>query len=234
MQEPRRRCEPFGPRRRGLRPAKIDGRPDGGPADGPAALSLLRDPDRLFTALEACTLSEEAARLPRMSWDDLVTARAAVDSEGWSRPLRVATARALRPSDPDTDTPQAADRSAGGAAPDELPGLDGILDAFDRGLLWPTIADRFPRPPQAGRLTGVSARNFVRPKIFDALAGMVQLHLTAAGETTPDIAWAGRPGVTLPDVWEEHLDDALDAAVADTPDTAPLRALLARTRPTPA
>ncbi|WP_406840442.1 hypothetical protein ACICHK_37515 [Streptomyces sp. AHU1] len=38
--------------------------------------------------------------------------------------------------------------------------------------------------------------------------------------------FAARPGLALPQEWEEGLDDALDAAVADTPDTAPLRALL--------
>ncbi|MEV4561009.1 hypothetical protein AB0K51_28985 [Kitasatospora sp. NPDC049285] len=39
--------------------------------------------------------------------------------------------------------------------------------------------------------------------------------------------WSGQPGLALPDAWEHGMDDALDAAVADTPDTEPLRALLA-------
>ncbi|MGW5658720.1 hypothetical protein ACWEWG_01265 [Streptomyces sp. NPDC003758] len=36
-------------------------------------------------------------------------------------------------------------------------------------------------------------------------------------------------GLALPEDWEKAMDDAVDAAVADTPDTAPLRALLAGT-----
>ncbi|MFD9319411.1 hypothetical protein ACFWDQ_17265 [Streptomyces sp. NPDC060053] len=41
--------------------------------------------------------------------------------------------------------------------------------------------------------------------------------------------WAGQPGLALPEAWEKDMDGALDAAVADTPDTAPLHALLAGT-----
>jgi len=112
----------------------------------------------------------------------------------------------------------------------ELPGLEEVLDTFDRGLLWMEVADRIPKPPQAARLTGLSARNFIRPKVFDGLAGMIHLRLAAAGQATPDIAWSGQPGLALPAVWEKGMDDALDAAIADTPDTAPLRTLLAGTQ----
>ncbi|MFD9004190.1 hypothetical protein ACFV0T_25065 [Streptomyces sp. NPDC059582] len=84
--------------------------------------------------------------------------------------------------------------------------LDGILLPIDR------IADRSNSP--------------VRPRIFDGLAGMVHLRLAEAGHATPDIAWSGQPGLVLPEAWEKGMDDALDAAVADTPDTTPLRALL--------
>ncbi|WUT08507.1 M48 family metalloprotease [Streptomyces sp. NBC_00704] len=206
-----------------------DGRTDGS-AEEPAALTLLRDPGRVFAALEARTLTREAMGLPRMSWDDLVMARAVADAEGWSRPLRLAVARSLRsaghPSEgtaPVVRRDASATRTAGDA---ELPGLEDVLDAFDRGLLWTEITDRIPKPAQAARLTGASARNFVRPTVFDGLAGMVHLRLAATGQVAPDIAWSGQPGLTLPEVWERDMDDALDAAVADTPDTAPLRALL--------
>lgn len=208
-----------------------DGRTDGS-ADEPAALTLLRDPDRVFAALEARTLTHEATRLPRMSWDDLVMARAVADAEGWSRPLRLAVARALRSAAHISDGSAPARRDApgtetGGDA--ELPGLEDVLDAFDRGLLWTEITDRIPKPAQAARLTGTSARNFIRPRVFDGLAGMIHLRLAATGQAAPDIAWSGQPGLTLPEAWERDMDDALDAAVADTPDTAPLRALLAAT-----
>src|SRR6185437_10008303 len=99
------------------------------------------------------------------------------------------------------------------AADGGLPGLAEVLDAFDRGLLWMAVADRMPKPPQAARLTGPSARNFIRPRVFDGLAGMVHLQLAAEGLVTPDIAWSGRPGLALPELWEREMDDALDAAV---------------------
>ncbi|MFD8737820.1 M48 family metallopeptidase [Streptomyces sp. NPDC059618] len=197
-----------------------DGRPDGA-TDEPTALTLLRDPDGVFAALEAHTLSQEAARLPRMSWDDLVMGRAIADAEEWSLPLRVAVARALHASTQEEGS------TAGKVTADaELPALEGILDAFDRGLLWTAVADRMPKPHQAARLTGASARNFIRPRVFDGLAGMVHLRLTESGHAKPDIAWSGQPGLILPESWEKGMDDAIDAAVADTPDTAPLRALL--------
>ncbi|WP_406439953.1 M48 family metallopeptidase [Streptomyces sp. NBC_00631] len=199
------------------------------PANGSAALTLLHDTDRVFAALEERTLSQEAAHLRRTSWDDLAMARAVADAEGWSRPLRIAVARALRSSAQGAEGTVTArrDATAEEVANDLLPDLEEILDAFDRGLLWTDIADRMPKPHQASRLVGPSARNFIRPKIFDGLAGMVHLHLAESGHATPDIAWSGQPGLFLPESWEKGMDDAIDAAVADTPDTTPLRALLA-------
>lgn len=202
--------------------------PADGSADAPTALTLLREPGQVFAALEAHTLLHEATRVRRMSWDDLVMARALLDAEGWSRPLRLAVARALRSEVQGADATVPVHLDAPAEKEDaKLPGLEEVLDAFDRGLLWMAVADRIPKPPQAARLVGPSARNFIRPKVFDGLAGMVHLRLADAGHATPDIAWSGRPGLALPEEWEQTMDDALDAAVADTPDTAPLRALLA-------
>ncbi|MER6333891.1 M48 family metallopeptidase [Streptomyces sp. NPDC001034] len=200
----------------------------GGSADAPTSITLLRGPGQVFAVLDTRTLPHEATRLRRMSWDDLVMARALLDAEGWSRPLRLAVARTLRSkaqgSDPTAPALLGAPAENDDAA---LPGLEEVLDAFDRGLLWTAIAERMPKPSQAARLVGPSARNFIRPKVFDGLAGMVHLRLARAGLATPDIAWSGRPGLALPEEWEKAMDDALDAAVADTPDTVPLRALLA-------
>jgi len=208
----------------------VDDRPSGS-ADGHAALTLLRNTDRVFTSLEERTLSKEARLLRRRSWDDLVMARAVEDADDWSRPLRVAAARALRSSTQGAEgtVPVRRGATAEEAANDLLPGLEEILDAIDRGLLWTAVADRMPKPHQASRLTGSSARNFIRPKIFDGLAGLVHLRLVESGHAGPDIAWSGQPGLSLPESWEKGMDDAIDAAVADTPDTAPLRALLTGT-----
>ncbi|WP_448316644.1 M48 family metalloprotease [Streptomyces sp. CO7] len=208
--------------------ALIEALPEDGrtaaPDDARPALTLLREADEVFTALEACTLGPEVSALPRVRWDDLVMARAVADAAEDSRPLQVATARALRAESAD-------DR--GGRAPrpvadDALPDLEDVLDAFDRGLLWMEIADRIPKPQQASWLTGASARNFVRPLVLDGLAGLIHLRLVREGQAAPDLAWSGaRPGLALPEEWERDMDEALDAAVADAPDTALLRSLLA-------
>ncbi len=190
--------------------------------DKRSSLTLLRNVEETFTALEACTLAAETAGLHRLGWDDLVMARAVVDAEGWARPLQVAVARALRSTAGAHD-----DAPAGPVEDDALPGLEAVLDAFDRGLLWTEIADRMPKHHQAARLTGASARNFMRPRVFDGLAGLVHLRLVEAGRATPDMGWSGRPGLALPEEWEQGMDDALDAAVADIPDSALLRSLLA-------
>ncbi|MGW7207536.1 M48 family metalloprotease [Streptomyces sp. NPDC054837] len=200
------------------------------PTDETTGLALLRDTDRLFTALEARTLSGESAQLRRVSWDELVMARAIADAEGWSRPLRVAVARTLRSSvrgagGAVTDAVRR-DGTTGEVTDDLLPGLEEILDAFDRGLLWPEVADRMPKPDQATRLVGQAARNFIRPRIFDGLAGLVHLRLAESGQAKPDVGWSEQPGLLLPESWEKAMDDAIDAAVADTPDTRSLRALL--------
>jgi Zn-dependent protease with chaperone function len=186
--------------------------------------------DEPAAQLEARTLPPGADQLRRMSWDDLVMARAVADAESWSQPLRLAVARALRTAAEGQDgTAPSRGATDPVAVETELPALDDVLDAFDRGLLWTEVAPRMPKPPQASRLTGLSARNFIRPRIFDGLAGMVHLRLAATGQATPDIAWSGQPGLALPAEWEKGMDDALDAATADSPDTAPLRALLAGT-----
>ncbi|MFD6415060.1 M48 family metallopeptidase [Streptomyces sp. NPDC060194] len=195
------------------RAARVEALPaDDRSPDTTPALTLLRDADHAFLVLEERTLPAPLTQAPRLSWDELVTARAAADAETWSRPLRVAVARAA---------------ATGRIDDDHLPGLEDVLDAFDRGLLWPSVADHMPRPLAAERLTGASARAFLRPRLFDALAGLVHLRLLAAGRATPDIAWSGAPGLLLPPSWEAGMDDAIDAALADAPDTTALRALLA-------
>jgi hypothetical protein len=100
--------------------------------------------------------------------------------------------------------------------------------------LWTAVADRMPKPPQASWLTGPAARDYIRPKVSAGLAGMIHLRLAAAGQATPDIAWSGQPGLALPEAWERGIDDALAAAVADAPDTTPLRTLLSESPSVPA
>jgi Zn-dependent protease with chaperone function len=203
-----------------------DGRPDD--LSAPLALSLLRDADTVLAAVESATLTAQASGLPHVDWDRLVVLRTVSDFHGYAEPLRKAVQRAVRataPAAPAAATP--APDFAASAAAAELPDLDGVLDAIDRGLLWMAIADRMPKPDKAARLTGASARNFIRGDIWNGVAGLVQLRLLEQGLARPDIAWGGVPGFALPEEWEAGMDAAIDAALADAPDTAPLRALLA-------
>lgn len=195
-----------------------------GPSSGTAApdeasaRALLRDPAGVLAALEAAALPQRTARFRRMSWDELVLARARHDAGTWSRPLRQTVVRAQ-------GVP---------AADAGLPELEAVLDAFDDGILWTDVVPRLPKPASAGYLTGEAARNYIRPRLFDALAGLVHLRLLDAGLAAPDPGWGTSPGLVLPPEWERSMDAALDAATADTPDTAPLRALLAATAARPA
>ncbi|MET8330640.1 hypothetical protein [Streptomyces sp. NPDC005181] len=175
-----------------------------------------------------------------------------VDARGWAEPLQMAVRRALRTAPASVTTaggaaPEPSSQGAaavvvaesapaGVAASDSstvseidpgLPGLEDVLDAIDGGLLWMAIADRLPKPAQAARLTGRSARNFIRPAVWDSVAGLVHLHLIAEGLARPDVSWSGQPGLALPEDWEERMDAAIDAAVDDAPDTTALRVLLA-------
>lgn len=204
-----------------------------GPVDepeGPPALTLLRDEHAVLAAIEDLSLPAELRALPRLEWPELVLRRSVADAEAWAAPLRKAVARTRRLT-PDTVRASAAapavpagdDEGAGR----ELPGLVAVLDAIDDGLLWMAIADRMPKPARAARLTGASARAFVRPRIWDGLAGLILLHLVGTGDARPGTSWSADPGLVLPDAWERGMDAAVDAALADTPDTTALRGLLA-------
>ncbi|WP_037908756.1 M48 family metallopeptidase [Actinacidiphila yeochonensis] len=224
------------------RVAAVEALAEAGPVDSPgapAALSLLRGEAAVMVALEPHVLSQGSPGLPRMPWPELVLARAVADAETESAPLRGAMERLRRSAARDTRRDAAGTPAAAAAAegprsseaeptPPEAVGdeLLAVLAAIDGGLLWTAVADRMPRPPQASRLTGASARNVLRPALWNALAGLILLRLVDAGLARPDTDWTGTPGVTLPEAWEKGMDEAVDAALADEPDTSALRALL--------
>ncbi|MEU6573279.1 M48 family metallopeptidase [Streptomyces sp. NPDC046805] len=208
------------------RVALVEALPDDGMPHDPGAApawSLLRDPDGVLAALESSTLPAVVAGMRRLDWPELVMARSVADAARWAEPLRTAVRRALRAAAPPS-APGGPDGEGGRSDPPEL---GDVLDAIDAGLLWMEVADRMPKPAQASRLTGLSARNFIRPAVWDGLAGLVYLHLVAGNLARPDIAWSGTAGLALPEEWETGMDAAIDAAVDDTPDTAALRRLLA-------
>lgn len=72
----------------------------------------------------------------------------------------------------------------------------------------------------------------MRPALADALQGMVLAELSAHSRLRWEFSWSEPAAVRLPpapDGTETDLGAAIDAAVADHPDTGPLRMLL----PTP-
>ncbi|MFJ3515380.1 MULTISPECIES: M48 family metallopeptidase [unclassified Streptomyces] len=189
------------------RVARIEALPDDGRAGQAArpALELLADADAALAALEQVVLTPEALALERVDWEDLVHASMTVYVGQGTEDIREAFA-------------------AEGAGP----GLDAVLDAFDAdpAVRW-RIADRFPKSEQAQAATGRTAREFARPVVRRALNQLVTVELTARGAARWQLSWSDSAALHYPaDGFEDRLGPALDAAVADLPDTEPLRKLV--------
>ncbi|MER6994395.1 M48 family metallopeptidase [Streptomyces sp. NPDC000410] len=194
------------------RVARIEALPSDGRAETSArpALDLLSSPGDALAALEQAVLTPQALGLRRVDWDDLVhesmCAYVAEDAE----PLRAAVA---------------AEAGGGDGSLPAVPTLPALLDAIDAGALW-RIADRLPKSEEAAAATGRAAREFTRPAVRSGLRQLVTVELTARGTARWQLSWSDSATLRLPDGYEELLPLALDAAVADAPDTEPLRKLL--------
>ncbi|MGW2746173.1 M48 family metalloprotease [Streptomyces sp. NPDC001450] len=175
------------------------------------ASALLRAPHTLFAELERAVLSPKTLSQRRVAWDELPSQ---TRRESWVRgagPLLEAMARVA---------------GARGLATPGVTGLDRFLDMIDHGLLY-DIADRLPKSEQAGRSSGRAAREFSRTALRSGLRQLALLAALDAGLCRWELCWAGPPvRQVAPDRLAEALEEALDRAVADPPDTAPLRALL--------
>ncbi|MBT2444160.1 M48 family metalloprotease [Streptomyces sp. ISL-36] len=180
-----------------------DGR--GAPAS-PPSLSLLVSPDRSLAAVEDVSLTADALLMRRVEWADLVHEAMSARSMSEAEPLLHATAEV-------TGT------VSRGAV------LDALLDAVDAGKAW-EIADRLPKSERAGAATGRAAREFARPVLRRGLSLLVTDALTEDGRARWQLSWAAPAVLLLPPGYEDELPAALDAAVADRPDTGPLRMLL--------
>ncbi|WP_093783737.1 M48 family metalloprotease [Actinacidiphila guanduensis] len=234
-----------------------DGRPDDPAA--PLALSLLRSPAAVLTALESATLVDRAAAMHRVPWAQLAEhagraaslkraepLRAAMSAgasarpahAGWARPPGSGVAAAAWGKGPSSTvtgpvTPLPGKGVAGGpggwAAPAGRAGaaggavsLDAVLAEIEAGRLW-AIAERLPKSKEAGAATGRAAREFARGTLVDALIGLVD-----ASTARFELSWSAGPVRRVrPARFDTALRPAVEAAVADLPDTAPLRALLA-------
>ncbi|MEV6005279.1 M48 family metallopeptidase [Streptomyces sp. NPDC051976] len=202
-----------------------DDRPDD--PDAPPALSLLRDRVTVLAALEGATLAAPstpgAERRHLDSWGELAHTVA--------RTALIQTALPL----------QRAAADAGFGTAGRPANLTGVLAAIDAGQLWTSVAAHLPKSEQAARATGRAAREFLRPSLRSALTALTHLGLADTGRAHWEVDWSGPGAVSfvlpevanLPDGYAVALAAALDAAVADRPNTGPLRELLAAT-PAPA
>ncbi|MET9609263.1 M48 family metallopeptidase [Streptomyces sp. NPDC006512] len=189
------------------RVARIEALPDDG-RTGQAtrpSLELLSDADAAMAALEPLVLTPEALALKRLDWADLVHESMTRYVGQGSQDIREAVA-------------------AEGAGD----GLASLLDAIeaDPQLRW-RLAERLPKSEQAAAATGRAAREFARPAVRRALNQLVTTELTARGTARWQLSWSDSAELRYPaGDFEDRLEAALDAAVADPCDTEPLRKLV--------
>ncbi|MDN3265109.1 M48 family metalloprotease [Streptomyces sp. CSDS2] len=200
---------PIADRVRRIEALPADGRTD--EARG-AALALLTDPERTLGALEDAVLLDELLACPRAAgWEELLNASMAAGLATTQTPLhRALTAYTGQPAT-----------------------LSALLDVIDDGRLW-RLAERLPLSEEAAAAKGRAFREFVRPALLRSLRTMVLAEFSACSLLSWEFSWTSPATVRLPgweagagdDSPEAELDAALEAAVADHPDTGRLRALL--------
>ncbi|NBM15054.1 M48 family metalloprotease [Streptomyces sp. GC420] len=195
---------PIADRVRRIEELPADGRT--GEAKG-AALSLLTDPGRTVTALEDAVLTQEALAFRRAAdWQELLDHAMAARLAGDDTPLHRALALYTR----------------------QRPTLPALLRIIDEGRLW-KVAQRLPLSDEAAAAKGRAFREFVRPALGQGLHRMVLADLGGRGLLRWEFSWSEAATVHLPpgpDGSGPDLPTAIDAALADRPDTRPLRALL--------
>ncbi|MFC9297545.1 M48 family metalloprotease [Streptomyces sp. NPDC057011] len=189
------------------RVARIEALPDDGRGREGArpSLELLADADAALAALEQAVLTPEALAFKRLDWEDLVHESMTVYVGQGAQDIREAL-------------------TAEGAGPE----LAALLDAIDAdpAVRW-RIADRFPKSEEAAAATGRAAREFARPALRRAVNQLVTVELTARGAARWELSWSEQATLRYPaDGFEDLLGLALDATVADQPDTEPLRKLV--------
>ncbi|MGY5059333.1 M48 family metalloprotease [Streptomyces sp. 900105755] len=180
--------------------------------DGPA-LALLTDPARTLAELEDAVLTDEVRRFERAGgWEQLLSASMAAGLASLDTPLHRALALHT----------------------EGRPTLPALLRLIDDGRLW-QLAQRLPSPEQAANAQDPAFRESVRPVLRDALRSMVLAEFSARSLLHWEFSWSRPAAVRLPGSasdldgergTEAALHAAVAAALADHPDTGPLRALL--------
>ncbi|MFF9351360.1 peptidase [Streptomyces sp. NPDC014734] len=188
------------------RMARVEALPGDGraPDPGTPALGLLVDAEHTLAAAEERLLEPSMRLLRRLDWPDLVHESTAAQEGYWTRKH--------------------------GAVVAEVTGGDGsvtdALDAIDAGSQW-RITDRLPESAEARAATGRAAREFARPRLRSGLGQLAEAEYVRQGRARWRQSWTdGETSLELPPGHEDLLPAALDAAVADVPDTVPLRELL--------
>ncbi|MDX3851758.1 M48 family metallopeptidase [Streptomyces sp. AK02-01A] len=186
------------------RVARIEALPDDGRAFEPTgpSLALLDSPEQTLAALEPAVLTADALGMRRLDWPELVHESMATYTERSAEPLRRATAEITGD-----------------------PSLSALLNAIDAGALW-QLADLLPKSGEATSATGRAAREFARPALRRGLSQLVSTELVRQGRARWELSWSDPASLRLPQGYDKALPAALDAAVADRPDTEPLRKLL--------
>ncbi|GHE04253.1 M48 family metallopeptidase [Streptomyces alanosinicus] len=189
------------------------------PADGRteeakgAALALLTAPEQTLAALEDAVLVDEVLAFRRTAgWEELLDASMAAGLSSAHTPLRRALA----------------------AYTGQPPTLTALLDVIDKGRLW-QLAGKLPLSQEAAAATGRAFREFARPVMRGSVRTMVLAEFSARSLLHWEFSWSHPAAVRLSgrgaqatrdDDPDAALHAAVDAALADHPDTAPLRALL--------
>lgn len=111
--------------------------------------------------------------------------------------------------------------------------LPALLDVIDDGRLW-RMAEKLPLSEEAAAAKGRAFREFVRPVLRRSLRTMVLAEFSSRSLLHWEFSWSRPASLRLPG-WgseteeggpEAELEAALEAALADHPDTTRLRALL--------
>ncbi|MGW6704478.1 M48 family metalloprotease [Streptomyces sp. NPDC054956] len=189
------------------RVARIEALPDDGRAAQASrpSLELLAHAETSMVELERAVLTPEAFAMRRLEWPDLV-------HESMTRYVGQGSREFLE---------AAAAEGAGS-------GLASLLDAIDAdpAVRW-RITDRLPRSEEAAAATGRAAREFARPALRRALSRLADTELAECGAARWQLSWEDAATLRYPaDGFEEELETALTSAVADHPDTEPLRKLV--------
>ncbi|WP_405535596.1 M48 family metallopeptidase [Streptomyces sp. NBC_00075] len=191
------------------------------PADGRAdeahgaAIALLVDEERAYAALEDAVLTDEVRQFRRTAdWQELLDGAMAGNLAALNTPLHRALVLYTK----------------------NRPTLPALLTLIDDGQLW-QLARRLPLSDEAVAAKGRAFREFVRPTLHNSLHSMVMAEFSARSRMRWEFSWEQSAKARLlpapgsaPDDGLSELDAsigaAVDRALADHPDTAPLRALL--------